>query len=373
MLNIHSFLQRMKAYLCNCLSRKKELSKSNPAQGEKDIDSYKNQIAVIFYSMAAILILISSRYLNPVMGIGQNTFGQKPISGWLVKAEELPEGHTTNTDNNSNEETANTAIIRVKKDSVLMNDNQAIQMSDGTYKASLVFMEEAIKKSSETETTKTTKTDATENDVIDKDVKQVAQKTIALAQKTGATAKETDETAKRAAETAKKAAETAGKTAVGEKKKDEKKADSSSAKKDKDKKTEKTYAISLSKDEIEVLQRIVEAEATGEDIKGKMLVANVIINRTKNKNFPSTVKEVVFQKNGGTYQFSPIKDKRYWSVTISKDTITAVDRVLQGEDDSQGALYFSARKRANKNSMSWFDRNLKYLFKHGAHEFFKDK
>ena len=350
MLNIHSFLQRMKAYLCNCLSRKKELSESNPVQGDKDIESYKNQIAVIFYSMAAILILISSRYLCSVIGIGQTAFGQKTISGWLVKAEELPENPTANTDNNSNEETANTAIIRVTKNPVLMNDNQTIQMSDGTYKASLVFMGEMIKDSSETEAditeTDVKENDINKNDIKDKDVedKEKAQK------KTSAAASEKE---------------------AGKKKTKEKKADSSSA--EKDKKTEKKYAISLSKGEIEVLQRIVEAEATGEDIKGKMLVANVIINRTKNKNFPNTVKEVVFQKDGGTYQFSPIKDKRYWSVTISKDTITAVDRVLQGEDDSQGALYFSARKRANKNSMSWFDRNLKYLFKHGAHEFFKDK
>lgn len=350
MLNIHSFLQRMKAYLCNCLSRKKELSESNPVQGDKDIESYKNQIAVIFYSMAAILILISSRYLYPVMRMGQTAFGQ------LVQAEGLPEAPITNTDNNSNEETANTAIIRVARNPVLMNDNQAIQMSDGTYKASLVFMGEIINNSSETEAG-ITKTDVKENDKDVKD-KEKAQK------KTGATAQEVE------AVVQKTSTATLDKSAERKKTK-EKKADSSSAKKDK--KTEKKYAISLSKDETEVLQRIVEAEATGEDIKGKMLVANVIINRTKNKNFPNTVKEVVFQKNGGTYQFSPIKDKRYWSVTISKDTITAVDRVLQGEDDSQGALYFSARKRANKNSMSWFDRNLKYLFKHGAHEFFKDK
>ncbi len=151
------------------------------------------------------------------------------------------------------------------------------------------------------------------------------------------------------------------------------KVDSSSTKektiKDTAKKTKNK--IKLSGEDTGVLQRIVEAEATGEDIKGKMLVANVILNRVKNKDFPDSVKAVVFQRSGSTYQFSPIKDGRYYSVKISESTKKAVNRVLQGEDYSQGALYFSARIRADKNSMSWFDRHLTYLFKYGGHEFFK--
>ena len=131
--------------------------------------------------------------------------------------------------------------------------------------------------------------------------------------------------------------------------------------------------LSLSTKEIEILERIVEAEATGEDIKGKILVANVIINRVNDSSFPDTVEEVVFQKTGGTYQFSPISDKRYYSVKISDETKEAVRRVLHGEDYSQGALYFSARKRASAANMKWFDSKLKRLFQYGGHEFFTHK
>lgn len=131
--------------------------------------------------------------------------------------------------------------------------------------------------------------------------------------------------------------------------------------------------FSLSSKEIEILQRIVEAEATGEDIKGKILVANVIMNRVNDSAFPDSVEDVVFQKTGGTYQFSPISDKRYYSVKVSDDTKEAVKRVLQGEDYSQGALYFSARKRASAENMRWFDTNLKWLFQYGNHEFFTNK
>ena len=118
-----------------------------------------------------------------------------------------------------------------------------------------------------------------------------------------------------------------------------------------------------------MLEQIVEAEATGEDMIGKILVANVIFNRTKDDEFPDTIKEVIFQKVGGDYQFSPIADKRYWSVKVTKETKEAVQRAVDGEDHSEGALFFMARRLARKSSAKWFDNNLTWLFKHGAHEF----
>lgn len=132
-----------------------------------------------------------------------------------------------------------------------------------------------------------------------------------------------------------------------------------------------TTKIKLSSADKSVLLRIVEAEATGEDIKGKMLVANVVLNRVKSSKFPDTVEKVVFQKNGSVYQFSPIKDGRYYKVVISPETEKAVERVLNGEDESKGALYFMSRGKAKASSVTWFDRALTRIFKYGTHEFYK--
>ncbi len=129
----------------------------------------------------------------------------------------------------------------------------------------------------------------------------------------------------------------------------------------------------ITEEDKEVLLRIVEAEATCEDIKGRMLVANVILNRVVSDKFPDSIAEVVFQNNGVTYQFAPIRDGRYWSVEVSDETREAVERVLAGEDYSQGAMYFAARRMANPTAMRWFDSSLEYLFRHGVHEFFRDK
>ncbi|MBQ8591521.1 MAG: cell wall hydrolase [Lachnospiraceae bacterium] len=133
---------------------------------------------------------------------------------------------------------------------------------------------------------------------------------------------------------------------------------------------EREMLYELSEEDYEVLLRIVEAEAGCEDVKGRMLVAGVILNRVTSDKFPDTVKQVVFQQENGVAQFSPIKDGRYYNVCVSDETIEAVTRVLYGEDLSEGALYFASRKYANPERMQWFDNHLTLLFSYGGHEFF---
>ena len=127
--------------------------------------------------------------------------------------------------------------------------------------------------------------------------------------------------------------------------------------------------FAITDDEYQVLLKIVEAEAPDEDIKGKMLVANVVLNRLELGFGGDTISGVVFAKG----QFEPVKNGRIFKVTPSETTIEAVERALNGEDESQGALYFMARNLASKRGVKWFDENLEFLFKHGGHEFYKEK
>lgn len=133
----------------------------------------------------------------------------------------------------------------------------------------------------------------------------------------------------------------------------------------------KCCGVAVSADDRLILERIVEAEAGGEDHKGKVLVANVVLNRVKSKQFPSNIKDVVFANNGRTYQFSPISDGRYYTVTVSEDTKSAVDDALNGYDYSMGALYFMERSIADAHNVSWFDNCLTRLFRYHCHEFYK--
>ena len=118
------------------------------------------------------------------------------------------------------------------------------------------------------------------------------------------------------------------------------------------------------------LLKIVEAEAGGEDLKGKILVANVIFNRIKSPDFPSNVTDVVWERLGGSAQFSPVADGRIYTVTVSKETKEAVNRAIDGEDYSHGALYFMEERYADEENVKWFKDELKFLFRHGVHDFY---
>lgn len=290
---------------------------------------HKNRMAVIAYMMATVLFILSPDYIY-----GASNYDMQFVGSTITKTVEIEE------------ETANEAIVRTdiverltkeitnNNPFILLNltDNyqeykkpftKGLMLESTTENTEANSMKGAAAKVDSSSTDESTKMDESKKQTKKNNTKKIKSN------KAGEAAKETQ-----AASKAK-------------------------------------IVVKLSAEDQEVLQRIVEAEATGEDIKGKVLVANVILNRVKSKTFPDTVKGVVFQKNGGTYQFSPIKDQRYWSVKVSKDTITAIEKVMQGEDYSKGALYFSARSRAEKRSMSWFDNNLEFLFKYGGHEFFR--
>lgn len=116
-------------------------------------------------------------------------------------------------------------------------------------------------------------------------------------------------------------------------------------------------------DELNILYRCIEAEATGEGLMGKILVCNVIMNRINDPRFPDTIKDVIFQKKPCT-QFTCTVDGRYYSVEITEETKDAVYRAIElGEDYSQGALYFQSVD---------IDAPLNYteLFQYGNHVFY---
>lgn len=135
----------------------------------------------------------------------------------------------------------------------------------------------------------------------------------------------------------------------------------------------------LVEDEVEILNlkdytalvRIVEAEATSEDLQGKVLIANVVLNRVKSKRFPNSIYDVVHQKLNGRAQFSPIDDGRYYSVPVTNSTEEAVALALSGTDYSEGALFFVAKSLTSESAGSWFDDHLEFVFKHGVHSFYK--
>jgi len=122
-----------------------------------------------------------------------------------------------------------------------------------------------------------------------------------------------------------------------------------------------------------VLERIIHAEARGEDLKGQVLVGNVILNRSRNAGFPHGIRNVVFASGVNshgvvTYQFSPVGSGAYArAINIGGTTKQAVDHILNDVDYSRGATFFRSVRGLNG---SWHQTALRYLFTHGNHAFF---
>lgn len=97
-----------------------------------------------------------------------------------------------------------------------------------------------------------------------------------------------------------------------------------------------------SDEELNLLFRVVEAEATAGGFYEKANVASVIFNRINHEGFGNTLSDVLVKK-----QFSCISDGRYLKVNISEDTILACEYVFMIEDTTNGAIFFEADGNAH--------------------------
>ena len=127
------------------------------------------------------------------------------------------------------------------------------------------------------------------------------------------------------------------------------------------------YRMNLDAASRHILERIVEAEAGDQDICGRQMVANVVLNRLQSSKFPNTVEKVVFAHR----QFSPVSNGSYYRVDVSDKTKRAVEKALMEKDNTKGALYFMYRAGSDAGNVSWFDRDLTKLCEYGCHEFFR--
>lgn len=127
---------------------------------------------------------------------------------------------------------------------------------------------------------------------------------------------------------------------------------------------------SFTDEEVEILQRITESEATGQDIDSKKNICSTIINRVESGSFPSTIKDVVFQDG----QFSPITDNRYFEIEVTKETIQAVEEVLQDGVVHNYLYFFSMRDIKSEKIKRWISNKLEFGFKDTAgHSYYNEK
>ena len=113
------------------------------------------------------------------------------------------------------------------------------------------------------------------------------------------------------------------------------------------------------------LSRIISAEAKGEPFAGQIAVGNVVLNRVRSKQFPNTVKGVIFDTKYGT-QFSPVASGTIYN-TPTASAVRAAKICLEGYSLSTKMIYFYNPSIATS---SWIGRTRPYIMTIGNHKFY---
>jgi N-acetylmuramoyl-L-alanine amidase len=105
----------------------------------------------------------------------------------------------------------------------------------------------------------------------------------------------------------------------------------------------------FSASDIEILARLVHAEAGGEPYEGQVAVAASVLNRVKDPRYPNTIPGVVYEVTDGRYyQYSPVLDGRI-NLPASQAAFSAVREAIGGRDPSLGANgFYNPAKTTNR-------------------------
>lgn len=120
----------------------------------------------------------------------------------------------------------------------------------------------------------------------------------------------------------------------------------------------------ISEEERRLLAQLVEAEAGGESLIGKIAVVNVVLNRVNDKDFPNTITEVIMQKG----QFTPVATGRI-NNSPSEESMLAVKKAIDEGYRVFGPniVYFCNKKIATNR---WMIENKKEAITIGSHTFY---
>ena len=90
---------------------------------------------------------------------------------------------------------------------------------------------------------------------------------------------------------------------------------------------------SANSSDLNLLSRLVYGEARGEQYKGQVAVAAVVLNRVKSSSFPNTVAGVIYQAGA----FDVVSDGQI-NLTPNKTAISAAQDALNGWDPSNRCI-----------------------------------
>lgn len=87
---------------------------------------------------------------------------------------------------------------------------------------------------------------------------------------------------------------------------------------------------------VDLLARVIAAEARGEPYIGKVAVGAVVLNRVKHPEFPNTLAGVIYQPHA----FESVTNGLIWRRTPTAEERQAAVDALNGWDPTYGSIFF---------------------------------
>ena len=97
--------------------------------------------------------------------------------------------------------------------------------------------------------------------------------------------------------------------------------------------------------DVDLLARLISAEARGEPYVGQVAVGAVVLNRVDSSSFPGSISGVIYQSGA----FTCIQDGQFWG-SVTDSAYQAARDALNGWDPSGGAIYYY---NPNTATSSW--------------------
>ena len=99
-----------------------------------------------------------------------------------------------------------------------------------------------------------------------------------------------------------------------------------------------------SNSDVQLLARLIYAEARGEPYKGQVAVGAVVLNRVKSSSFPNTISAVIYQP----YAFTCVNDGQI-NLSPNSTAVNAAKDAMNGWDPTYGCIYYYNPKIATSS------------------------
>ena len=115
--------------------------------------------------------------------------------------------------------------------------------------------------------------------------------------------------------------------------------------------TVKNAAIKYTANDLNLLARLITAEAGGESYNAQVAVGAVVVNRVRSSSFPNTISSVINQKTNGSYEFTPVLNGNI-NRPAQANALKAAIEALSGNDPTNNALFFYSGNAPTGSNLS---------------------